>query len=90
MLYLGITKNKDGKTMIIVGKENINNYRLITLKCGLKLEMKDGISRYKQDKSCYDVIREEFNLIGNRDNVYNEFVEILKYRFGIRTNKRSN
>ena len=36
--------------MIIKGRENINNYRLIVLKQGLKLEML-GMSRSK-GKSC--------------------------------------
>ena len=74
--------------MIIKGRENINNYRLIVLKQGLKLEMLG--MRASRGKSCYDMIKKEFDLIGSKENVYNEFVEILRYRFGIRTNKRSN
>ena len=74
--------------MIIKGRENINNYRLIVLKQGLKLEML-GMSRSK-GKSCYSIIKEEFKLIGSRENVYNQYVEILELKHGIRTNKRSN
>ena len=74
--------------MIIKGKENINNYRLIVLKQGLYLEM-HGMSRSK-GKSCYSIIKEEFKLIGSRENVYNQYVEILEKKHGIRTNKRSN
>jgi len=72
--------------MLIKGKENINNYRLIVLKQGLKLEILG--MRASRGKSCYSMIKEEFKLIGSKENVYNEFVEILRYRFGIRTNKR--
>ena len=74
--------------MIIKGRENINNYRLIVLKQGLKLEMLG--MRASRGKSCYSMIKEEFKLIGNKKNVYNQYVEILELRFGIRTNKRSN
>ena len=74
--------------MLIKGRENINNYRLIVLKQGLKLEMLG--MRASRGKSCYSMIKEEFKLIGNKKNVYNQYVEILELRFGIRTNKRSN
>ena len=74
--------------MLIKGKENINNYRLIVLKQGLKLEMLG--MRASRGKSCYSMIKEEFKLIGNKKNVYNQYVEILELRFGIRTNKRGN
>ena len=74
--------------MIIKGRENINNYRLIVLKQGLKLEMLG--MKVSRGKSCYSMIKEEFKLIGSRENVYNQFVEILELKHGIRTNKRSN
>ena len=74
--------------MLIKGKENINNYRLIVLKQGLKLEILG--MRVSRGKSCYSIIKDEFKLMGNKKNVYNQYVEILELRFGIRTNKRSN
>ena len=74
--------------MIIKGRENINNYRLIVLKQGLKLEMLG--MKVSRGKSCYSMIKEEFKLIGSRENVYNQFVEILELKHGIRTNKRRN
>jgi len=74
--------------MLIKGRENINNYRLIVLKQGLKLEMLG--MRVSKGKSCYSIIKEEFKLIGSRQNVYNQYVEILELKHGIRTNKRSN
>ena len=74
--------------MLIKGRENINNYRLIVLKQGLKLEMLG--MRVSKGKSCYSIIKEEFKLIGSRQNVYNQYVEILELKHGIRTNKGSN
>jgi len=74
--------------MLIKGRENINNYRLIVLKQGLKLEMLG--MRVSKGKSCYSIIKEEVKLIGSRQNVYNQYVEILELKHGIRTNKRSN
>ena len=74
--------------MIIKGRENINNYRLIVLKQGLKLEILG--MRVSRGKSCYSIIKDEFKLMGNKKNVYNQYVEILELKFGIRTNKRGN
>ena len=85
---MSITKNKRGNKMLIKGKENINNYRLIVLKQGLRLEMLG--MKHSSGKSCYAIIKDEFKLIGSRENVYNQYVEILELKHSIRTNKRSN
>ena len=60
---------------IITGKENIDRYRLIVLKHGLKLEIK---GMQKRRPSCYSVIKEEFNLKGNKQKVYDKFCELIK------------
>ena len=60
---------------IITGKENIDRYRLIVLKHGLKLEM---LGMQKRRPSCYSVIKEEFNLKGSKQKVYDKFCELIK------------
>ena len=60
---------------IITGKENIDRYRLILLKHGLKLEL---LGMQKRRPSCYSVIKEEFNLKGNKQKVYDMFCELIK------------
>ena len=60
---------------IITGKENIDRYRLIVLKHGLKLEL---LGMQKRKPSCYSVIKEEFNLKGNKQKVYDKFCELIK------------
>ena len=60
---------------IITGKENIDRYRLIVLKHGLKLEL---LGMQKRKPSCYSVIKEEFNLKGNKQKVYDMFCELIK------------
>ena len=60
---------------IITGKENIDRYRLIVLKHGLKLEL---LGMQKRRPSCYSVIKEEFNLKGNKQKVYDKFCELIK------------
>ena len=60
---------------IITGKENIDRYRLIVLKHGLKLEL---LGMQKRRPSCYSVIKEEFNLKGSKQKVYDMFCELIK------------
>ena len=60
---------------IITGKENIDRYRLIVLKHGLKLEM---LGMQKRRPSCYSVIKEEFDLKGSKQKVYDKFCELIK------------
>ena len=60
---------------IITGKENIDRYRLIVLKHGLKLEL---LGMQKRKPSCYSVIKDEFNLKGNKQKVYDKFCELIK------------
>ena len=60
---------------IITGKENIDRYRLIVLKHGLKLEL---LGMQKRKPSCYSVIKDEFNLKGNKQKVYDQFCELIK------------
>ena len=60
---------------IITGKENIDRYRLIVLKHGLKLEI---LGMKKRRPSCYSVIKDEFNLKGSKQKVYDMFCELIK------------
>ena len=60
---------------VITGKENIDRYRLIVLKHGLKLEM---LGMQKRRPSCYSVIKEEFDLKGSKQKVYDKFCELIK------------
>ena len=64
---------------MITGKDNIELYRLITLKYALKLELK-GMKR--KGRTAYSLIKQEFNLKGNKQKVYDQFTTII--------NKRSN
>ena len=54
---------------------NIDRFRLLVLKHGLKMEM---LGMNKRRPSCYSVIKEEFNLKGNKQNVYDQFYELIK------------
>ena len=60
---------------MITGKENMDRYRLIVLKHGLKLEM---LGMQKRRPSCYSVIKEEFDLKGSKQKVYDKFCELIK------------
>ena len=58
----------------IVGKDNIEVVRLITLKHMLSLEMK-GLGRH--GRSAYSIVKEELGFRGNRQRVYDQLKEYL-------------
>tara|TARA_R110002167_G_scaffold363742_1_gene584587 strand:- start:950 stop:1150 length:201 start_codon:yes stop_codon:yes gene_type:complete len=62
--------------MIITGKDNIMAYRERVLLSGLKLEAKHGM-KVSTGRSCYAIVKDEFNLKGNKIKVYTQFKELL-------------
>lgn len=60
--------------MMITG-DDIHIFRYLTLRKGLQLELK-GMQMSK-GRSCYTIIKKEFGLKGNKQNVLNQFTEIL-------------
>ena len=60
--------------MMITGSENINLYRLITLKHALKLET---LGMKKRGKSAYAVVKKELNLKGSKQKVYEQLENII-------------
>ena len=58
----------------ITGTENINMFRLITLKHALKLEM---LGMKRRGQSVYSIVKEEFGLKGNKQKVYNQLDNII-------------
>ena len=58
----------------IIGAENISLFRLITLKHALKLET---LGMKKRGKSAYVIVKEEFNLKGNKQKVYEQLENII-------------
>ena len=60
--------------MIITG-DDIHIFRYLTLRKGLQLELKG--MQLSRGKSCYAIIKKEFGLKGNKQNVLNQYTEIL-------------
>lgn len=54
--------------------DQIKNYRLLTLRQGLRLEIR-GLR--KSGHSCYQIIKSEFGLKGTRKEVLAQFEEML-------------
>jgi len=54
---------------------DIGAARLLTLRKGLELEIK-GMTRH--GKSCYSIIKQEFDFRGNKQNVLDQFTRLLK------------
>lgn len=65
---------------IITGKDNIKMFRLLSLKAGLKIEMKG--MRVSRGRTCYSIIKDEFNLKGNKQKVLTQFEDIIKEMTG--------
>tara|TARA_R100001510_G_C7605510_1_gene170809 strand:+ start:17 stop:229 length:213 start_codon:yes stop_codon:yes gene_type:complete len=61
--------------MIITG-DQIPLARLITLKHGLKLEMKG--MQVSRGRTCYSIIKNELGLRGNRQKVLDQLEEMLE------------
>lgn len=62
--------------MVITGEKNIYAYHLLTLKAALYLEIKG--MKHSSGKSVYGLIKKDFNLKGTKQEVYDQFVELLK------------
>ena len=60
----------------ITGKDNINLARLLTLRAGLKIEIAG--MKVRRGRTCYSMIKEEFNLKGNKQKVLTQFDDIIK------------
>ena len=60
--------------MMITGAENIDMFRLVVLKNALKLEM---LGMKRRGRSTYSIVKEEFNLKGSKQKVYDQLVDII-------------
>ena len=56
--------------------EQIDGARMLVLRRGLKVEL-IGM-RLTRGRTCYSMIKEEFNLKGNKEKVLKDFEEILR------------
>ena len=65
--------------MIITGEDNIKRLRLITLKHMLDLEIKTGM-KVSRGRTAYSIIKNEFNLKGNKQNILNQFTKLVEER----------
>lgn len=62
--------------MILDKPEQIEAFRLRTLLRGLKLEI-IGM-KMSRGRSCYSIIKEDFDLKGSKQKVYEQFKELLE------------
>lgn len=60
--------------MMINNPKGIELFELLTLRKGLYLEIK-GMK--KRGKSSYQIIKDKFELKGNKINVYNKFTDYI-------------
>ena len=59
--------------MMITGKEKTLAFRKLTLLNALEIEVKTGLKMTSKMPSAYSIIKKEFNLKGNKENVYRQF-----------------
>ena len=55
--------------------DDIHRFRYLTLQKGLKIEL-TGM-KLSRGKSCYTIIKREFGLKGNKQNVLDQYTKIL-------------
>ena len=65
--------------MMITGEDNIKKFRLIALKHALDLEIKTGM-KVSRGRTAYSIIKNEFNLKGNKQKVLNQFTKLVEER----------
>lgn len=66
--------------MMITGKENIENSRLLILRSALRLEVR-GMKR--RGRSAYAIAKEEFGLKGNKQKVLDALNKIIHEKLGM-------
>ena len=64
---------------MITGEDNIKKFRLITLKHMLDLEIKTGM-KVSRGRTAYSIIKDEFNLKGNKQKVFDQFIKLVEER----------
>ena len=65
--------------MMINTPKGIELFRLLTLRKGLELEIK-GLK--KRGQSCYQIIKNEFELTGNKQKVLSKFNDLIYNQIG--------
>ena len=69
---------RERKQMIVLDTpDQIDMFRLLALKGALTLECK-GMKR--RGRSVYSIVKEEFGLKGNKENVLKQFTELVEKR----------
>ena len=68
--------------MMITGEDNIKKFRLIALKHALDLEIKTGM-KVSRGRTAYSIIKNEFNLKGNKQKVLNQFTKLMEERIWV-------
>jgi|TARA_R100000005_G_C4924995_1_gene156545 hypothetical protein len=60
---------------LISTPEDINKFRLLTLKSALKLEI---VGMRRRGRSAYTIIKQEFNLKGSKTKVLEQFEKLIE------------
>ena len=58
-------------------KENINLFRLLSLRSALKLEI---VGMKRRGRSAYSIIKEEFGLTGNKKSVLSDLEQLIEQK----------
>jgi len=66
--------------MMITGKDSMQDFRLLTLRSALRLEVQ-GMKR--RGRSAYAIVKEEFGLKGNKQKVLDALNKIIHEKLGM-------
>ena len=65
---------------MITGKDSMQDFRLLTLRSALRLEVR-GMKR--RGRSAYAIVKEEFGLKGNKQKVLDALNKIIHEKLGM-------
>lgn len=72
---IAASETHEGGSMTFHGPDGVNLYRLITIKHGLRAELK-GMRLTRRGPSCFTIARKEFGLKGNKEKIYADFCDL--------------
>lgn len=81
---MAIEKNPVSGSVMITG-DDISKYRVLTMRQGLKLELKG--MKMSRGTSCYALVKKEFGFKGSKQKVYDQLCDWIEENFKIEVDR---
>lgn len=80
-----IEQNPVSGSIMVTGKDDIQKFRVLTMRQGLKLELKG--MKMSRGRSCYSLVKEQFGFKGNKQKVYDQLCDWIEENYGMEVNR---